>query len=87
MQESKHHLGDFDFGRYIVRYITVGNLVLLRHMSGDGTMISKRISDDVPPKTKLLNMVITILMHFCSFVSNFSVAIRTKPHVSKRHVT
>ena len=33
-------------------------------------MISEYISDDIPPKIKILNMVIPILMHFCSFVSN-----------------
>ena len=30
-------------------------------------MISKGISDDIPPQKKILNMVIPILMHFCSF--------------------
>ena len=39
-------------------------------------MISERISDDIPPKMKMLNMVIPILMHFYSFVSNWSVARR-----------
>ena len=29
-------------------------------------MISERISDDIPPQMKILNMVIPILMHFCS---------------------
>ena len=36
-------------------------------------MISRRISDDIPPQMKILNMVIPILMHFCSFVSNWSI--------------
>ena len=35
-------------------------------------MISQRISDDIPPKMKIMNMVIPILMHFWSFVSNWS---------------
>ena len=38
-------------------------------------MISKRISDGIPPQIKTLNIVIPILMHFCSFVSNWSVAL------------
>ena len=37
-------------------------------------MISERISDDIPPQIKLLNMVIPILMHYGSFHSNWSVA-------------
>ena len=37
---------------YIVGY-TVGNLV-----------ISERVSDDIPPQMKNLNMVIPILMHY-----------------------
>ena len=37
-------------------------------------VISERISDDIPPQMKILNMVIPILMHFCSFVANRSVA-------------
>ena len=36
-------------------------------------MISERISDDIPPQMKNFNMVIPILMHFCSFISNWSV--------------
>ena len=39
--------------------------------------VSERISDDIPPKMKILNMVIPFLMHFCSFVSNWSFAFRT----------
>ena len=30
-------------------------------------MISERISDDIPPKMKILNMVIPILMHYLHF--------------------
>ena len=39
-------------------------------------MISDRISDDTPPQTKILNTVIPILMHFCSFVQNLRAASR-----------
>ena len=42
-------------------------------------VISERISDDIPPQMKILNMVIPILMHFCSFIS--SATFRMKPHV------
>ena len=44
-------------------------------------MISERISDDILPQMKILNMVMPILMHFCSFVSNWSIASRIMPHV------
>ena len=50
-------------------------------------MISKCISDDMPPQMKILNMVIPILMHFCSFVSNLSVASCIKLHVIQQNVT
>ena len=43
-------------------------------------MISKRISNDIPPQMKILNMVIPILMQFCSFVSNWRVARRIMPN-------
>ena len=43
----------FHLGRNIVGYM-VGNL------------ISECISDDIPPQMKMLNRVISILMHFCS---------------------
>ena len=49
-------------------------------------MISERISDYIPPQMNILNMVIPILMHFCSFVSNRSVESRIKPHVIHRNV-
>ena len=51
---------NFYLGRYIVGY-TVGNLVLRRRV------ISERISDDIPPQMKILNMVIPILMHYQHF--------------------
>ena len=42
-------------------------------------MISERISDHIPPKMIILNMVISILMHFCSFE-------RCKPHDAARYL-
>ena len=42
-------------------------------------MISERISDDIPPVMKILNMVIPILMQFCSFK-------RCKPHNAAHHL-
>ena len=39
-------------------------------------MIFERISDDVPPQMKIYNMVIPILMHFCSLISILSVTSR-----------
>ena len=48
-------------------------------------MNSQRISDDIPPQIKILNMVIPILMRFLSLISNMSVASRKKPHKGVRH--
>ena len=45
-------------------------------------MISERISDDIPPQMKILNMFIPILMYFCSFVSALQ---RCKSHKAARH--
>ena len=42
-------------------------------------MISKCISDNIPPQMKILNMVIPILMHFCSFLRNWSVEPAGRP--------
>ena len=52
-------------------------------------MISDRISDNIPPQMKILNMVIAIIMHFriCSLVANWSVASRIKLHVIQQNVT
>ena len=41
-------------------------------------MISERISEDIPPQMKILNMVIPILIHFCSLE-------RCKPHNAAHH--
>ena len=57
---------NFHLGRHIVRYM-FGNFVLQRRQRRD------RISDDITPEMKILNMVIHMLMHFCIFVSNWSV--------------
>ena len=77
-QKRGHHLGDnfikkLHLGRYIVGY-TVGNLVIQRSSSGAVKVISNRISEDMPPLMKIFDMVIPILMHFCIFVSNWSIA-------------
>ena len=50
-------------------------------------MISERISDDIPPQMKILNMVIPILMHFYKHVSNWNVASRIKPRKGVCHPT
>ena len=50
-------------------------------------MISELIFDDIPPQMKILNVVIPILMRFCKFVSNESVASRIKPHKGVHHPT
>ena len=50
-------------------------------------MISERISDDIPPQMKILNMVIPILMGFYSLVSNWSGASPKKPYKGVRHPT
>ena len=47
----------------------VGNLVLRRCGSGAvKNLISDHITDDIPPRMKILNMVIPILMHFSTFI-------------------
>ena len=46
-------------------------------------MISERISDDIPPQMKILNMVISIQMHFNL---QFELKLeRCKPHKAARH--
>ena len=86
------YLGDnciqtFYFGRYIVGY-TVGNLVLRRRASGAVKRDFRTdISDDIPLQMEILNMAIPILMHFCSFASNWSVVSRIMPYVIQRNVT
>ena len=65
LYSKKIHLG-----RYIVWY-TVGNLVLRRRDFQ---------SDDIqslPPQMKIVNLIISILMHFCSFVSNWALQVAT----------
>ena len=50
-------------------------------------MISERISEDIPPQAKILNMVIPILMSFYNLVSNWSAASSIKTHHGIRHPT
>ena len=50
-------------------------------------MISERKLDDIPPQMKILNMIIPILMHFCSYVSNSSIESHIKLHVIQQYVT
>ena len=50
-------------------------------------MIFERISDDIPPQMKILNMVIPILMNYCSFTSNWCIASHLMLHVTQRNVT
>ena len=62
------HLGDnciqnFHLGRYIVGY-TVGNLVLRRRVSGAVKRDFRTYIRRYTPQMKILNMVITILMHY-----------------------
>ena len=66
----------------------VGNFVLRRCVRrAVKNVISERISDKIPPQMKILNMVIPILMHFYSLVSNWIGASRIKPHKGVRHPT
>ena len=85
------HLGDnriqnFHLGRYIVGY-TVRNLVLRRRASGAVKRDFRTYIRRYTSPNEILNMVIPILMHFCSFVSNRSVESRIKPQVIQRNVT
>ena len=63
----------------------VGNLVLRRRASRAVKRDFQRISDDTPPKIKVLNIVIPILMRFYRFVSNWSIVSRIKPHKGVRY--
>ena len=65
----------------------VENLLLRRRASGAvkrdlGTYIRL-----LPPRMEILHMIIPILMHFSSFVSNWRVASRIDPHVIERNMT
>ena len=50
-------------------------------------MILDRISNNIAPQMKIVNMVIPILMHICILVSNWSIASGIKSHVIQRNVT
>ena len=47
-------------------------------------MISERISDNIFPQMKILNMVIPILTHICSLSSNLSVATHKAARLSAK---
>ena len=88
---SEYNLGDnciqnFHLGSYIVGY-TVGKLVLWRRASGAVKRDFRTYIRRYTSPNEILNMVIPILMHFCSLSSNWSVASRIKPHVIQRNVT
>ena len=87
----QHHLGanciqNFHLGRYIAGY-TVGNLVLWRRASGALKRDFRTYIRRYTSPNEILNMIIPILMHFCSLSSNWSVASRIKPHVIQRNAT
>ena len=42
-------------------------------------MISEHISNDIPPQMKILNMVIPVLLHNYSFLSNLSMQAARHP--------
>ena len=50
-------------------------------------MISERLTDNIPRQMKILNIVIPILMHICSFVSNWSVARHIVLHDIQQNVS
>ena len=60
---------NFHLGSYIVGY-TVGNLVLQRRTSGAVKLNFRLHIRRYTSLNEILNMVIPILMHFCSFLSN-----------------
>ena len=76
----------FYLGRYIVRY-TVRNLVLRRQASGAVKRDFRTYIRQYTSPNENLNMVIPILMHVYSFLSNWSVTSPIKPHLIQRYVT
>ena len=65
---------------------TFGNLFLLRRACG---AVKRDFRPFIRRYTSLnenLNMVIPIIMLFCSFASNLSVASRKNPHTIQRYV-
>ena len=86
MNLGDNYIQNFNLGRYFVEY-TIGNLVLRQHASKAVKVISEHISDDIPPQIKIFNIVIPILMQFCIFISNWSVASCIKPHIIQLNVT
>ena len=49
--------------------------------------ILELLSGNIPPYSKSLNMIIPIVIHFCSIVSKRSIASRIKPHAIQQNVT
>ena len=75
----------FHLMKYIVGYtVTVWKFSL--KVTGE-TRFPDRISDDIPPQMRILNMVIHILLHFCSLFLNWSIASGRMPHVIQRNMT
>ena len=59
-----------------------GSCLFIKRVGGKA-INARRISNDILPQMKVLNMVILILLHLCSF-SNKS---RCKPHIAASHPT
>ena len=51
------------------------------HMVRLSSDIRSEITDDIPPKMKILNKVIPMLMHFCSVTSIWSITDGVNLHV------
>ena len=66
MQLEDNCIQNFILGSYIVRY-TVGSLVLRRGASGAVKRDFRTYIRRYTTPSENLNMVISILMHFCSF--------------------
>ena len=70
---------NFHLGRYIVGY-TVGNLVLRRRASGAVKRDFRTYIRRYTSPNENFEYGYPILMHFCSFLSNWSAASRVKPY-------
>ena len=60
---------NFHLGRYIIGY-TVENLVLRRHASGAVERDFRPYIRRFTSPNEILNLIIPMLMYFCSFLSN-----------------
>ena len=68
----------------------IGFLITVKTVLSDHSKIDNSFTamhKGIPPQMKILNMVIPILMHFCSLVSNWSVASHIKLNIIKQNVT